>query len=161
MNETMFRTGIGFDVHPFAAGRELVLGGVKIAGAIGLAGHSDADVVCHAVADALLGAIADGDIGTHFPDSDPRWKNADSLQLLAQCARRVADKGGQIINVDMTVLAEQPKIAPYRALMRERLALAMRLPIERVSVKASTTEKLGAIGRGEGIAVMAVATVRN
>ena len=155
----MIRTGIGFDVHPFADGRRLVLGGVEIAGARGLAGHSDADVLCHALADALLGAVAYGDIGVHFPDSDLRWKDADSLQLLTHCAQMVRARDAQIINVDATVLAEYPKLAPHRELMRERLAAALQLPLDRISIKATTMEKLGSIGRGEGIAVIAIATV--
>ncbi len=155
----MIRTGMGFDVHPFADGRRLVLGGVELDSPRGLAGHSDADVLCHALADALLGAVADGDIGEHFPDTDPRWKGADSLQLLAHCARRVAARGARIVNVDATVLAEYPRLAPHRARMRERLAAALQLPVDRVSIKATTMEKLGSIGRGEGIAAMAIATV--
>ncbi|MGI6087028.1 MAG: 2-C-methyl-D-erythritol 2,4-cyclodiphosphate synthase [Kiritimatiellia bacterium] len=155
----MIRTGIGFDVHPFADGRRLVLGGVEIAGARGLAGHSDADVLCHALADALLGAVAYGDIGEHFPDSDPRWKDADSLKLLAHCAQMVTARDARIINVDATVLAEYPKLAPHRERMRERLAAALQLPVDRISIKATTMEKLGSIGRGEGIAVIAIATV--
>lgn len=155
----MIRTGIGFDIHRFARGRPLVLGGVRLAFDRGLAGHSDADVVCHAVADALLGAMADGDIGVHFPDTDPAWKNADSLDLLRRVAVRVRALGARIGNVDCTVLAEAPRLAPHIPLMRSNLARAMHVAASRVSVKATTLEKLGALGRGEGIAVHAVATV--
>ncbi|MCA1807974.1 MAG: 2-C-methyl-D-erythritol 2,4-cyclodiphosphate synthase [Kiritimatiellia bacterium] len=155
----MIRTGIGFDVHPLMVGRRLILGGVEIPHDLGLAGHSDADVLCHAVADALLGAVADGDIGMHFPDSDPRWKDADSLQLLAAVGRRLAGLRAQVVNVDATVIAEQPRLMPHRMLMCERLAGALGLPVDRVSVKATTMERLGSLGRREGIAAMAVATV--
>ena len=155
----MIRNGIGFDIHQFADGRPLILGGVTIEGAPGLAGHSDADVLCHALADALLGAVADGDIGQHFPDTDPRWKNADSLKLLALVAQRVAAREARIVNVDATVIAERPKLSPYRDQMRERLARALRIPVDRVSVKATTMEKMGCLGRGEGIAALATAAV--
>ena len=155
----MILTGIGFDIHQFARKRRLVLGGVEIPHSVGLLGHSDADVLCHAVADALLGAVADGDIGKHFPNTDPRWKDADSLDLLAAVAKRVKFRGGRVINVDSTVMAQQPKIAPHVEAMRRHLAKAIGIPVARVSVKATTMEGLGAIGRGEGIAAMAVATV--
>ncbi len=156
---SLIKTGLGFDIHPFAPERRLILGGVEIPGHPGLAGHSDADVLCHAVTDALLGAAADGDIGTHFPDSDLRWKNADSLELLAVTGRRLTKRGMSILHIDCVVLAEQPKILSYRLKMREQLAGALDLPLDSVSVKATTMEKLGPIGRGEGIAVMAVATI--
>jgi 2-C-methyl-D-erythritol 2,4-cyclodiphosphate synthase len=155
----MIRTGIGFDIHRFAHGRRLVLGGVEIPEQLGLDGHSDADVLCHAVADALLGAIADGDIGVHFPNTDPRWKDASSIRLLRDVAERVRSAGWAIVNVDATVLAEQPKIRPYAAEMRDRLAKAMDTTVSHVSIKATTMETMGAIGRREGIAVMAIATV--
>ena len=155
----MIRTGIGFDAHRFAEGRRLVLGGVEILHSRGLLGHSDADVLAHALADALLGALALGDIGHHFPDSDARWKDADSLVLLARAAELVRARGACIHNVDATVLAERPKIAPHLPLMRERLARAIGIAPEAVSIKATTLETMGAIGREEGIAVMAVATV--
>ena len=155
----MFRCGIGFDIHRFAEGRRLVLGGVEIAHALGLCGHSDADVLCHALADALLGAVAAGDIGQHFPDTDPQWKGADSLKLLARCAAIVREQGGRLLNVDATVMAEQPKLAPHAARMRANIASAVGLPVDSVSVKATTLERLGALGRQEGIAAMAVAAV--
>jgi 2-C-methyl-D-erythritol 2,4-cyclodiphosphate synthase len=155
----MSRCGIGFDIHRFAEGRRLVLGGVEIPGGPGLLGHSDADVLCHAVADALLGAVAAGDIGQHFPDTDPRWKDADSLKLLAQAAAVVRQRGGRIVNVDATVLAERPKIAPHADAMRRNIAGAIGVPVDAVSLKATTLERLGALGRQEGIAAMAVASV--
>ncbi len=155
----MIRTGIGFDIHRFVTGRKLILGGVEIPSLEGLDGHSDADVVCHALADALLGAVADGDIGQHFPNTDPRWKNADSVELLRAVVARVKAKGFHIVNVDAAIQAERPKVMPYAQRMRERLAPVMGVTLDDVSVKATTMEGLGAIGRGEGIAVMAVATV--
>lgn len=155
----MMRTGIGFDIHRFAEGRKLVLGGIEIPSPEGLDGHSDADVLCHALADALLGALADGDIGQHFPNTDPRWKNADSVELLRHVVSRVKGKGFHVVNVDAVITAEKPKVMPYAQRMRERLAPVLDVTIEDVSIKATTMESLGAIGRGEGIAVMAVATV--
>ncbi|NLE67272.1 MAG: 2-C-methyl-D-erythritol 2,4-cyclodiphosphate synthase [Lentisphaerae bacterium] len=155
----MIRTGIGFDIHRFARGRPLVLGGVRIESDRGLAGHSDADVICHAAADALLGAMADGDIGSHFPDTDPAWKNADSLGLLRRVAARVRALGGSIGNVDCMVLAEVPRLAPHIPAMRSNMARAMGIAPGRVSVKATTLEGLGALGRRAGIAAQAVATV--
>jgi len=155
----MIRTGIGFDIHRFAEGRRLILGGVEIPHARGLLGHSDADVLAHALADALLGAMALGDIGHHFPDSDVRWKDADSLDLLGRAAAWVRERGARIHHVDATVLAERPRIAPHLESMRERLSAAIGIGIESVSIKATTLERMGAIGREEGIAVMAVATV--
>ncbi len=154
------RTGIGFDTHRLVEGRKLVLGGVEIAHALGLLGHSDADVLAHAIMDALLGAIADGDIGQHFPDTDAKWKDADSLKLLEAVAKRVRAQGWEVVNVDATVLAERPKLMPHIPAMRERLAQAMGVEVGAVSVKATTVEGLGAIGRQEGISAMAVATVR-
>ena len=155
----MIRTGIGFDIHQYAAGRRLVLGGVEVPSQRGLAGHSDADVVCHAIADALLGAVADGDIGVHFPNTDQRWANANSLGLLKIVAERVHAKNAAIINVDATIIAEVPRICPHVAAMRRNLADAMGIGVDWVSIKATTSEGLGALGRAEGIAVMAVATV--
>ncbi len=155
----MIRTGIGFDIHRFAAGRRLVLGGVEFTSDVGLDGHSDADVLCHALADALLGAIADGDIGQHFPNTDARWKNADSVELLRAVVERVHARGFRVVNVDATITAERPKIAPRVAAMKARLAPVLGVDPGAVSVKATTMEGLGAIGRAEGIAVMAVATV--
>ena len=155
----MIRTGIGFDIHPYAVGRKLVLGGVDVPSQRGLAGHSDADVICHAIADALLGAVADGDIGVHFPNTDQRWANANSLGLLKMVAERLRAKNTAIVNVDATVIAEVPRVSPYVAAMRRNLAHAIGIGNEQVSIKATTAEGLGALGRAEGIAVMAVATV--
>lgn len=155
----MIRTGIGFDAHRFADGRRLVLGGVEFEHHRGLLGHSDADVLCHAVMDALLGATADGDIGKHFPDTDARWKDARSVDLLGIVAEGLRSRGWSVVNVDATVLAESPKLAPRIDTMRANLAEAMQIAADRVSVKATTMEGLGTVGRGEGIAAMAVATV--
>ncbi len=155
----MIRTGIGFDAHRFAEGRRLILGGVRILHTQGLLGHSDADVLCHAVSDALLGSLALGDIGQHFPDSDPQWKDADSIQLLRQCSALAAAENARVVNVDATVIAERPKLAPYIDSMRENIAAAMSVPAHCVSVKATTVEQMGALGRGEGVAAMAVVTV--
>ena len=157
----MIRTGIGFDVHRFAPGRKLILGGVKIKSEVGLLGHSDADVVCHAVIDALLGAVADGDIGTHFPDTDQRWKDADSLKMLAVVAGKLKKKKAAIINIDVSVLAEKPRLTRYREKMRKNISLALGIDEAKVSIKATTLEGLGALGRGEGIAAMAVAAVND
>jgi 2-C-methyl-D-erythritol 2,4-cyclodiphosphate synthase len=151
------RVGIGYDVHPFADGRALVLGGETLPGARGLKGHSDADALCHAVADALLGALALGDLGTHFPDSDPRWKDANSLALLSEVASMVHNHGYVVGNVDATVLAEAPKLAPHVAAMRSNLAGALGVAVDQVSVKATRPEGLGSLGKGEGLAVWAVA----
>jgi 2-C-methyl-D-erythritol 2,4-cyclodiphosphate synthase len=155
----MIRTGIGFDIHRFAPGRRLVLGGVEFVSDVGLEGHSDADVLCHALADALLGAVADGDIGQHFPNTDARWKDADSVELLRAVVQRLRDKGFHIVNVDATITAQKPKVAPRVAEIKARLAPVLGIGLDDVSVKATTMEGLGAIGRSEGIAVMAVATV--
>lgn len=157
----IIRTGIGFDAHRFAPQRRLVLGGVEIRDHNGLEGHSDADVLCHAVMDAMLGAVADGDIGKHFPDTDLRWKDADSLELLKAVASIVGSKGFSVGNVDSTVIAQSPRIAPYVDLMRSNIAGAIGVAADRVSVKATTMEKMGALGREEGIAVMAVATLEH
>jgi 2-C-methyl-D-erythritol 2,4-cyclodiphosphate synthase len=153
------RVGFGFDVHPFADGRALVLGGVEVPAARGLGGHSDADVLTHAVADALLGALALGDLGQHFPDSDPRYRDISSLRLLTAVVERVRAHGGRIVNVDATVVAEAPRLAGALDAMRERLAETLGLDLDRVSVKAKRAERLGALGREEGIAAMAVALV--
>jgi 2-C-methyl-D-erythritol 2,4-cyclodiphosphate synthase len=157
----MIRTGIGFDIHRFKSGRRLVLGGIEIPSPVGLDGHSDADVLCHALADALLGAIADGDIGQHFPNTDSRWKNADSVELLRVVVSRVKAKGFSVVNVDAAIQAETPKIMPHAMKMRERLAPILEVALDAVSVKATTMEGMGAVGRGEGISVMAVATVES
>jgi len=153
------RTGTGFDVHRTAAGDHVWLCGVRIAHEQSLDGHSDADVGLHALTDALLGAIGDGDIGQHFPPSDPQWKGAASDMFLADAGRRVAQAGGRIVNVDVTLLCETPKIGPHRAAMRARIADILSIDVGRVGVKATTTERLGFTGRGEGIAAMASASV--
>ncbi|MDR2173390.1 MAG: 2-C-methyl-D-erythritol 2,4-cyclodiphosphate synthase [Burkholderiales bacterium] len=152
----MIRIGHGFDAHAFAENRPLRLGGVDIPFERGLAGHSDADVVLHAVMDALLGALALGDIGHFFPDSDVRYKDADSRALLRQVVSEIETRGYQVGNVDVTVMAERPKLAPHREKMRQTIAEDLHCKIERVSVKATTTEKLGFTGREEGIAAQAV-----
>lgn len=153
------RTGTGFDVHRFAEGDHVWLCGVQIPHDQRLEGHSDADVGLHALTDAILGAIGDGDIGAHFPPSDPQWKGAASHLFLADAARRVAERGGRISNVDVTLLCEAPRIGPHRKAMRERIAEILRIGVDRVGVKATTTERLGFTGRKEGIAAMASATI--
>ncbi len=153
------RVGIGFDVHPLTAGRKLVLGGVDVPFDKGLAGHSDGDALTHAVLDALLGAVALGDIGTHFPSSDPRYRDVRSLLLLERVAGMLRDKGWRIENVDATIIAEQPRLSPFVEAMRQSLGAALGLPGDRVSVKAKTTDGLGYTGRGEGVAAYAVALV--
>jgi 2-C-methyl-D-erythritol 2,4-cyclodiphosphate synthase len=155
----MNRAGFGFDLHPLVAGRALVLGGVTVPSDLGLDGHSDADVLSHAVAEALLGALALGDLGRHFPDSDPRWRGISSLLLLGQVIELVRGRGGALVNVDATVLAQAPKLAPHLPEMAKRLADVLGIPIERVSVKAKSPEGLGLVGRKEGIAAMAVVSV--
>ncbi len=154
------RVGTGFDVHPLVEGRPLILGGVRIAHARGLSGHSDADVVAHAVADALLGAAALGDLGQHFPPGDPRYAGADSLKLLERVRELLRERGWNVGNVDCTVIAEQPRIAPHRDAMRANLARALGVAVEEVSVKATTTERLGFTGREEGIAAQAVVLIQ-
>lgn len=153
------RTGIGYDSHRFAEGRRLVLGGVEIPHPRGLAGHSDADVVAHAVADAVLGAAGLGDIGTHFPPGDERWRDADSIALLERVAALVGERGLRAGNVDVTVVCETPRIGPHADGMRARLAAALGLEPTAVSVKGTTNEGMGWIGRREGIAALAVATL--
>ncbi|MCL2816967.1 MAG: 2-C-methyl-D-erythritol 2,4-cyclodiphosphate synthase [Clostridiales bacterium] len=155
------RIGQGFDAHRLVPGRALVLGGVTIEHHLGLLGHSDADVLCHALADALLGAAALGDLGRHFPDSDPAYKDVSSLLLLQKTAALLQEKGLKIANLDATVTAQEPRLAPYIALMRENIAAACGIETGRVSVKATTTEGLGFTGRGEGIAVFACALVED
>ena len=152
----MIRIGCGFDVHAFCRGRKLILGGVDIAHDFGLAGHSDADVLTHALCDALLGALAMGDIGEHFPDSDSRYAGASSIDMLAQIATRARENGAVILNADTTIAMEKPKLLDYRDAMRASLAKALSLPVARVSVKATTCEKLGFVGRREGAAAFAV-----
>ena len=154
------RVGQGFDVHPFAPGDHLWICGVRVPHGMSLAGHSDADVGLHALTDAVLGAIGAGDIGMHFPPSDPRWRGAASDQFLSHAADLVRARGGAIAAVDVTIICERPKIAPYRAAMVERIAAILGITPDRVSVKATTTEKLGFTGRAEGMAAQAVATVR-
>lgn len=153
------RTGMGFDVHRLAEGEELWLGGIRIQHDKGLAGHSDADVALHALVDALLGAIGEGDIGTHFPPSEPQWKGAKSASFLSHAAELAGRSGYRIGNVDLTIICEAPKIGPHRPAMRERIATLLGVDIGAVSVKATTTERLGYTGRGEGIAAQAIATV--
>ena len=150
-----YRTGIGFDFHRLVEGRELILGGVRIPHPKGLLGHSDADALLHAVCDALLGALSLGDIGQHFPDTDPRYRGVSSLHLLHECCMMVQRQGYRIVNVDAVVLAEAPRIAPYRNQMIANIARAAVDTPEAVSVKATTTEACGAVGRGEGIGAMA------
>jgi len=153
------RIGNGFDVHALVAGRPLVIGGVKIPFDRGLAGHSDADVLLHAIADALLGALALGDLGRHFPDTDPRWKNADSRTLLRDVFKLVMNQGYRIGNVDATIIAQAPRMSPHVEAMRRNIADDLRCDVERVSVKATTTERLGFAGREEGIAALATVLV--
>jgi 2-C-methyl-D-erythritol 4-phosphate cytidylyltransferase / 2-C-methyl-D-erythritol 2,4-cyclodiphosphate synthase len=155
------RTGMGYDVHRLEAGRPLWLGGVLIPHDKGLAGHSDADVALHALVDALLGAIAAGDIGDHFPPSEPQWKGADSARFIEYTRALIAERGGIIDHVDLTIICEAPRIGPHREAIRARIAGLLQVDFNRVSVKATTTERLGFTGRGEGIAAQAVATVRS
>ena len=150
------RIGQGFDIHALVAGRRLVIGGVEIPHALGLAGHSDADVLVHAICDALLGAAGLGDIGRHFPDTDPQYKGADSRTLLTEVVRRVAACGWKVVNVDATIIAQAPRMAPHIPLMQERLQACLGAGCQ-VNVKAKTAERLGAIGRSEGIAAQAIA----
>ncbi len=155
----MTRVGFGFDIHPLAHGRPLVLGGVTVEFERGLAGHSDADVLSHAVGEALLGALALGDLGRHFPDTDPRYRGISSLRLLRSVVELVAARGGRLVNVDATVLAQAPRMAPLLPEMAKRLADALGLEVDRVSVKAKSPEGLGLVGRQEGMAAMAVVSV--
>jgi 2-C-methyl-D-erythritol 4-phosphate cytidylyltransferase/2-C-methyl-D-erythritol 2,4-cyclodiphosphate synthase len=152
----MSRVGLGFDSHRFQPGRPLVLAGVRIPHEAGLAGHSDGDAVLHAVTDAILGALAAGDIGEHFPDSDPKWAGADSSQFVEHAVRLAAERGQGVVNVDVTVLAERPKLVPHKAAMRQRIAGLLRIDASTVSVKAKTGEGLGFVGSGEGIAALVV-----
>ena len=159
LNMRQIRTGMGYDVHRLAAGEELWLGGLKIEHDKGLAGHSDADVLMHALTDALLGTIAAGDIGDHFPPSDPQWRGAASAQFLEYAASLIAEKGGIIHNVDMTVICEAPKIKPHRESIRRNIAEILSIGMDQVSLKATTTEGLGFTGRKEGMAAQAIATI--
>ncbi len=155
----MTRVGFGFDLHPLAAGRPLVLGGVTVDFDRGLAGHSDADVLSHAIGEALLGALALGDLGRHFPDTDPRYRGISSLRLLRNVVDLVTARGGRLVNVDATVLAQAPRLAPLLPEMAKRLAETLGLEADRVSVKAKSPEGLGLVGRQEGMAAMAVVSV--
>jgi len=150
------RIGEGWDTHQLVEGRPLILGGVELPHTHGLLGHSDADALCHAITDSLFGAVALGDIGHHFPDTDERFKGADSLALLAEAARRVKAAGGQIGNIDSTIIAQAPKMAPHILAMRQRLSTAMGITLEQVSVKAKTAEKMGPVGEGKAIEARAV-----
>lgn len=156
---TQDRVGIGSDTHRFDPQRPLILGGVTIPNSPGLSGHSDADALTHAIIDALLGAAALGDIGAHFPPNDPRWKDADSLGMLSHVVDLLSQRGYRIGNVDATVIAEQPTLQPHLGSMRQRLASTMGVEIDAVSVKATTAERLGAIGRGEGLQTNAIARI--
>jgi 2-C-methyl-D-erythritol 2,4-cyclodiphosphate synthase len=155
----MNRVGLGFDLHPLVAGRPLILGGVSVPSSVGLDGHSDADVLAHAVGEALLGALALGDLGRHFPDTDPRWRGVSSLLLLGHVMALVRDRGATLINVDATILAQAPKLVSHLPEMAKRLADVLGIPVERISVKAKSPEGLGLLGRHEGIAAMAVVSL--
>jgi len=156
---SMVRSGIGYDVHRFGDGRKLILGGVEIEHSQGLEGHSDADVLSHAIADALLGAIGSGDIGQHFPNTDESIRGISSIRILQRVADLLEQKGARTVNVDATVIAEAPKILPHVGAMRKELANALQVPENCVNIKATTNERLGTIGRGEGIAAIAIASV--
>lgn len=155
----MVRAGIGYDVHKLVEGRKLILGGVEIPYEKGLLGHSDADVMLHALTDALLGAAALGDIGLHFPDTDPAYEGADSLMLLKKACGMLTDKGYRINNVDVTIIAQRPKLRPYIPKMQENIAGVLGIPVDRVNVKATTEEGLGFTGSGEGISSQAIAVI--
>jgi 2-C-methyl-D-erythritol 2,4-cyclodiphosphate synthase len=155
----VIRIGQGVDIHPFDESRPLILGGVRISDRGGLGGHSDADAVLHALTDALLGATGSGDIGQHFPSDDARWKNADSARFLAEARRIVIEMDAEIANVDITIIAQQPKLAPYREAMQGKIAKLLNLPAGHVNIKATTTDHLGFIGRGEGICVLAAVLI--
>lgn len=158
-DEMRIATGMGYDVHRLVEGKPLWLGGVRIEHSHGLSGHSDADVALHAITDAILGALAEGDIGSHFPPSDPQWKGAESWRFLDFAVQRVATRGGDIQHIDLTIISEAPRIGPHRETMRGRISEIARVPLSRISVKATTTEGLGFAGRREGIAAQAVATI--
>ena len=151
--------GIGYDVHRFAEGRKCVLGGVEIPHPLGLDGHSDADVLCHAIADAILGAIGEADIGHHFPNTDPACKGMSSLDIVRRSVELVREQGGRLINIDASLVAEAPKIAPHLAAMKANLATVLGLAERRIGIKATTNEQMGFLGRKEGVAAMAVASV--
>ena len=156
---TVVRSGLGFDLHPLVDGRSLILGGVTVPGARGLGGHSDADVLTHAVCEALLGSLALGDLGRLFPDTDPRYKGASSLGLLRAVMELLSGRGARVVNVDATVICQAPRLAPYLPGMAKEIAAAMDLQADRVSVKAKSPEHLGVLGREEGIAAMAIVAV--
>lgn len=156
---TAFRCGIGYDAHRLVSGRKLILGGVEIPHQCGLEGHSDADVLCHAIADAVLGALGAGDIGKHFPNTEESIRGISSIEILRHVATIAAQKNGRVLNVDATLLAEAPKISAHISRMREKIAAALAVKVDTISIKATTNEGLGAIGRGEGMSAIAVATV--
>jgi 2-C-methyl-D-erythritol 2,4-cyclodiphosphate synthase len=151
---TDIRVGYGYDVHQFSTGRKLILGGIEIPHDRGLQGHSDADVLLHAITDAILGALALGDIGTHFPDTEKIWKDADSAKLLQTAYLMVTEKGYQLSNIDSTVVAEAPKLNPYIPQMQDQISKILNIGPDRISIKATTSEKMGFVGRGEGVAAM-------
>ena len=155
----MVHVGIGYDVHPLVAGRKLILGGVELAHSKGLEGHSDADALMHAICDAVLGAIGESDIGHFFPNTDPRWKGAPSRLFLEEAARQVSARGGQIVNIDATVMAQEPKLYSHIQAMKTNIASALGLNPAKIGIKATTNERLGFVGREEGIAAMAVAAI--
>lgn len=161
MNTPNIRIGEGWDVHALVPGRALMIGGVQIPFHLGLLGHSDADVLLHAIADALLGAANLGDIGTHFSDNDERWKDCDSWLLLQETGRMLSERGWKIVNLDTTVIAQNPKLANYKFAMRERIASALNLEIDKINIKAKTAEKLGPIGMGHSIEARAVALIQS
>jgi 2-C-methyl-D-erythritol 2,4-cyclodiphosphate synthase len=154
-----YRTGLGWDVHRLAPGRPLILGGVRVPAEAGCEGHSDADVLSHAITDAILGAAALGDIGMHFPDTDPRWRGADSMQFLEYACKLLAERGWRLVNVDSTVILERPRLKDYRQAIRERLGAALGLEAECVSVKFKTAERVGPVGEGRSAEAQAVATI--
>lgn len=155
----MIRTGLGWDVHRIAAGRAMILGGVTIPSEFGLEGHSDADILLHAITDALLGAAALGDIGMHFPDTDPQWKGAPSDRFLKRAAQLVRDRGYELVNVDTTVILERPKLKDYRTAIRESVARTLELDLDRVSVKFKTAERVGPVGEGKSAEAQAIVTI--
>ncbi len=157
MNSPIIRIGNGYDVHRLVAGRKLILGGIDIPHSTGLDGHSDADVLLHALCDALLGAVGAGDIGAHFPDTDPQWKGISSLILLGQVTSTCRDKGFEVSNIDTIIVAQKPKLAPFLTDMKKNIAQAMAIDMSQINIKATTTEKLGFAGKEEGIAAYAVA----
>jgi len=157
--KTNFRIGYGYDVHAFAKDRKFILGGVEIPYEKGLLGHSDADVLLHAISDALLGALALGDIGKHFPDTDPKYKNADSMKLLSEVYEKIKEKGYILENIDSVIALQKPKVAPYIDEMRKKIAESLSVNIDQISVKATTTEKLGFVGREEGVEATAMVLI--